>query len=162
MLETSNILPQIEGNHDCMLWICKIIIFQVKMVYLCKQPVWIFGRVHSQNQEHPEGTCLRRRQESQHCLKARFFYKFDGLTWLRANVTIICCNEELSPTMSWVGCLLPDSELFILSAENSKISVIPILLTFMYLVALNLLVNNQLNSLLKSTHHCSLLHIIVT
>ena len=89
MLENSNVLPQIEGNHDCMLWICKIIIFQVKMVYLCKQPVWIFGRVHSQNQEHPEGTCLRRRQESQHCLKARFFYKSDGLTWLRSNVTII-------------------------------------------------------------------------
>ena len=33
--------------------------------------------------------------------------------------------------MSWVGCLLPDSELFIIFAENSqillKISVIPIL-----------------------------------
>ena len=59
----------------------------------------------------------------------------------------------------WVGCLLNDSELFILFAENSqillKISVIPILLTFMYLVALNLLVNNQLNSLLNSTHHCA-------
>ena len=45
---------------------------------------------------------------------------------------------------------LKDSELFILIAENSqillKISVIPILLTFIYLVALNLLVNNQLNS----------------
>jgi hypothetical protein len=44
----------------------------------------------------------------------------------------------------------PDSELFILFAENSqillKIYVIPILLTFMNLVALNLLVNNQLNS----------------
>ena len=52
--------------------------------------------------------------------------------------------------MSWLGCLLTDSELFILFAENSqillKIFVIPILLTFMYLVALNLLVNNQLNS----------------
>ena len=60
--------------------------------------------------------------------------------------------------MSWVGCLLKDSELFILFEENSqilfKISVIPILLTFIYLVALNLLVNNQLNS--------SLRHIIVT
>ena len=37
---------------------------------------------------------------------------------------------------------------FVLFAENSqvllKISVIPILLTFMHLVALNLLVNNQL------------------
>ena len=60
--------------------------------------------------------------------------------------------------MSWVGCLLKDSELFILFSENSqillKISVIPILLGFIYLVALNLLVNNQLNS--------SLRHMIVT
>ena len=60
--------------------------------------------------------------------------------------------------MSWDGCLLPDSELFILFAENSqiflKISDIPILLTFIYLIALNLLVNNQLNS--------SLQHIIAT
>ena len=59
--------------------------------------------------------------------------------------------------MSWVGFLLKDSELFILFAENSqkllKFSVIPILLTFIYLVALNLLVT-QLNS--------SLRHIIVT
>ena len=58
--------------------------------------------------------------------------------------------------MSWF--LLKDSELFILFAENSqtllKIFVIPILLYFIYLVAFNLLVNNQLNS--------SLRHIIVT
>jgi hypothetical protein len=56
-----------------------------------------------------------------------------------------------------LGCLLTDSELLILFAENSqilvKILVIPILLTFIYLVALNLLVNNQLNSLSNSTHH---------
>ena len=73
-------------------------------------------------------------------------------------VTIMCRNDELNSTLSWVGCLLKDSELLILFAENSqillKISVIPILLTFIYLVALNLLVNNQLNS--------SLRHIIVT
>ena len=70
----------------------------------------------------------------------------------------MCRNDVLSSTMSWVGCLLPNSELFILFAENSqilfKISVIPILLTFIYLVALNLLVNNQLNSSSNSTHHC--------
>ena len=52
--------------------------------------------------------------------------------------------------MSWVGCLLKDSELFILFVENSQIllefSVFPILLTFIYLVAIDLLVNNQLNS----------------
>ena len=74
------------------------------------------------------------------------------------NVPNFCCNDELSLTMSWVACLLTDLELFILLAENSqillKLSVIPILLTFMYLVALNLLVNNQLNSLSNSTHHC--------
>ena len=47
--------------------------------------------------------------------------------------SIICRNDELS-------CLLKDSELFTLFAENSqiilKISVTPIFLTFMYLVAL--------------------------
>ena len=41
-----------------------------------------------------------------------------------------------------LSCLLKDSELFILLAENSqillKIYVIPILLTFIYLVAINL------------------------
>ena len=67
-------------------------------------------------------------------------------------VTIICHNDELS----WL--FKKDLELFILFAENSqiflKISVIPILLTLIYLVALYLLVNNQLNS--------SLWHIIVT
>ena len=67
-------------------------------------------------------------------------------------------NDKLSLMMSWVGFLLKDSELFVLFTEISqillKISVIPILLTFMYLVALNLLVNNQLNSSSNSTHHC--------
>ena len=69
------------------------------------------------------------------------FYKWK---WRGASGTIMCRNDELSSTMSWVGCLLKDSELFILFAENSqillKISVIPILLTFIYL-----LVDNQLN-----------------
>ena len=44
------------------------------------------------------------------------------------------------PMMSWVGCLRKDSELFTLFTENSqiilRISDIPILLTFMYLIAL--------------------------
>ena len=70
----------------------------------------------------------------------------------------MCRNDELRLMMSWVGRLLKDSKIFTLFAENSqillKISVIPILLTFMYLVALDLLVNNQDNS--------SLLHITVT
>jgi len=52
------------------------------------------------------------------------------------SVPNFCRNDELSS----------DSELFILFAENSqillRIYVIPILLTFMYLVALS--VNNQL------------------
>jgi hypothetical protein len=46
---------------------------------------------------------------------------------------------------------------FYLICRNSqillKISFIPIPLTFIYLVALNLLVNNQLKSLSNSTHH---------
>ena len=75
----------------------------------------------------------------------------------------MCRNDELISTMSWVGCLLPDSELFILYVENCLIllifSVITILLTLMYLVALNLLVNNQLNSSLNSTHNCNWLHL---
>jgi len=75
-------------------------------------------------------------------------------------LTIMCHNDELSSTMSWVGWLLKDSELFILFAENRqirlKISVIPILLTFIYLVALYLFVNNQLNS----SSNSSLRHII--
>ena len=72
--------------------------------------------------------------------------------------TIMCHNDELSSAMSWIDCLLTDSELFISFTENSqillKIYVIPILLTFSYLVATNLLVNNELNS--------SLWHIIFT
>ena len=79
-------------------------------------------------------------------------------TYLHVIVTIMCHNDELS----W----LFTSELFILFADHSqillKISVIPILLTFMYilmyLVALNLLVHNQLIVELNS----SLWHIIVT
>ena len=72
-------------------------------------------------------------------------------------IAIMCRNDELSSTMSWVGCLLKDSKLFILFAENNqillKIYVIPNLLTFIYLVAHTLLVNNQLNSSFNSTHH---------
>ena len=75
------------------------------------------------------------------------------MSWVQRWIVL---NDELSSTMSWVGCLLTDSELFILFAENSqillKISVIPIILTFMYLVALNLFANNQLNSSSNSTH----------
>ena len=75
------------------------------------------------------------------------------------NVTILCRNDELCSMMSWVGCLLKDSKLFILFAENNqillKIYVIPNLLTFIYLVAHALLVNNQLNSSSNSTNHCS-------
>ena len=65
-------------------------------------------------------------------------------------------NDELSSTMSWVGCLLKDSELFILFTENRQIllKIFVIYILFIYLVALSLLVNNQLNS--------SLRHIIVT
>ena len=72
-------------------------------------------------------------------------------------IAIMCRNDEFSSTMSWVGCLLKDSKLFILFAENNqillKIYVIPNLLTFIYLAAHTLLVNNQLNSSFNSTHH---------
>ena len=37
------------------------------------------------------------------------------------NVTIMCCNDEVTSTMSWVGFLLKDSELFVLFAKNSQI-----------------------------------------
>ena len=108
----------------------------------------------------------------------RFFFYFnkpnlvphdelsDALTWAMNRmlfVTVICHNDELCLTVISVGCSLNDLELFILFAENSqiclKISVIPILLTFIYLVAQNLLVNNQLNSLSNSiiiivAHNC--------
>ena len=47
-------------------------------------------------------------------------------------VTIMCQNDELSLTISLVGCLLKDSKLFIFFAKNSqiplKIAVIPILI----------------------------------
>ena len=46
-------------------------------------------------------------------------------------MTIMCSNDKLSSIISWVGCLLKDSDPIILFAENSqillKISVIPIL-----------------------------------
>ena len=63
------------------------------------------------------------------------------LCYQKTFVTIMCRNDELRLAMSWVGCLLKDSELFVLFAENSqfllKIYAIPILLTLKYLVALN-------------------------
>ena len=58
--------------------------------------------------------------------------------------------------MSWLGCLLKDSELLVLFAENSqiilKISVIPILLTFIYLVAPNLLKQRQTITSVMAVH----------
>ena len=63
------------------------------------------------------------------------FELFDDLD---LNAAIICHNDELS--LSWLDCLLTDSEVFILFAEINqillKIYFFPILLTFMYLVAL--------------------------
>ena len=77
-------------------------------------------------------------------------------------VTIMCHNDELSSIMSWVGCILKDSELFILFADNSqillKISVIPILLTFIYLIALNLFLKtnstHRPTQLIIVAHYC--------
>ena len=68
----------------------------------------------------------------------------------------MCRNDELSSMMSWVGCLLKESELFILFAENSqtllKIFVIPILLTFIYLVLTNS--TQQPTQLIIAAHNC--------
>ena len=54
-----------------------------------------------------------------------FFGKINELSnllnQLLSIVTIMCRNHELSSTMSWVDCLIPDAELFILFAENSQI-----------------------------------------
>ena len=76
----------------------------------------------------------------------------------------MCRNDDLSLTMSWVGCLLKYSQIFILFAENSQIlqnfSFIPILLTFVYLVAHNLLVKKPTQ--LIAQLNTSLRHIIVT
>ena len=73
-------------------------------------------------------------------------------------MTIVCRNDELSSIVSLVGCLLPDSEFFILFAEHSqillKISVNPILLTFMYLVALSLLSTHRRTQLIIAAHNC--------
>ena len=48
----------------------------------------------------------------------------------------MCRNDELSSMMSWVVCLLQDSELLNLFAENSqillKISVIPIFFKYIH------------------------------
>ena len=53
----------------------------------------------------------------------------------------MCRRDELSLTMSWVGCLLKDSELFILFAENSKI-------------LLKISVSKQPTQLIIAAHNC--------
>ena len=63
-------------------------------------------------------------------------------------------NDEMSSTMSYKFVFYWQIQSLFLFAENSqillKISVIPLLLIVMYLVALlTLLVNNQLNPLLQ-------------
>ena len=51
-------------------------------------------------------------------------------------VTIICHNDDLSLSFTWLDCLLITSEGFIFFAEINqvllKISFLPIILTFMY------------------------------
>ena len=80
------------------------------------------------------------------------FHELENYTWM----TIMCLDDELSSTMSWVELswlVTKYSELFILLAENSqfllKIYVIQIFLAFIYLVAQSLVLNNQLNSSLR-------------
>ena len=128
-----------------------------------KRVIKKFLLVHRNDQISKWDNCLwitRARQESRNFNNTSYsIYVFS--MWIKIQqqniVTVICRNDELSWTMSWVGCLLIDSVLFILFAENSqillKISVTPILLIFIYLVALNLSINNLLNSPSNSTHH---------
>ena len=66
------------------------------------------------------------------------------------------CAAMMSRVRQWVELVFTKRFRVFLSYLQKiakSFSVIPILLTFMYLVALNLLVNNQLNSLSNSTHH---------
>ena len=66
-----------------------------------------------------------------------------GAFFVTSIVPNFCRNDELSWLFAnrfWDIYLICRKSQILL-----KISVIPILLTFMYLVALNLLVNNQLN-----------------
>ena len=64
--------------------------------------------------------------------------------------------------MRWVGCLLTDSELIVLFAENSqiflKISVIPILSTFNYLAAHNCHKHNHIIKNSQSAFVCHKYH----
>ena len=70
----------------------------------------------------------------------------------------MCRNDELTWLFTKIFQAWNIPSFFILFEKSTqiirKISVIPILLTFIYLVALNLLVNNQLISSFNSTHHC--------
>ena len=68
-------------------------------------------------------------------IESRLPFKiFSTLTkkcFIEASVSNFNCNDELSLSLSWVDCLLTDSEVFTLFAENSqivlKISIIIIL-----------------------------------
>ena len=83
------------------------------------------------------------------------YRKVDRDTFLCSSCQMLLCIlldtrakawQLCAAMMSWVGYLLTNSELFILFAENSqillKISVIPILSTFIYLAALLKSVSN--------------------
>ena len=82
------------------------------------------------------------------------FYLFDII------LTIMCRNDELSFTLSSVGCLLPYSELFILFAENSQKPS----QTFFYSHSLNFHVSGgpEFGSKQPTQLISSLQHIIVT
>ena len=63
------------------------------------------------------------------------------------NVTIICNNDDLSLSLTWPDCLQIDSDAFILVVEINqillKIYFTPILLAFMYLVAIFQKISSQ-------------------
>ena len=114
--------------------------------------LWIFDKYSSLRYNHCIG------QISRYCRL------LDCLC--QVEVKVLCDNYvpqwwvEFDDELSWL--FTRRFRVFsILFAENSqnllKISVIPILLTLIYLEALNLIVNNQLNSSSNSTHHCGII-----
>ena len=82
-----------------------------------------------QNSGIQQTRCHMRKERFTNDVRSIIYLTFSWFLW-----------QLCATMMSWVGRLLPDSELFLLLAENSqillKISVIRIVLTFMYLVVI--------------------------
>ena len=95
-------------------------------------------------------------------LKKLFYYVCTFASWPSPVITfwwvfmtIMCSNDELSSTLSWVCCLLKNSELFILFAINSQILLKNFVISTFSKQSTQLIV--QLNSLLRQmidSHQC--------